>query len=56
MLALPGAAVLGERLRRRQARRREHGRMVEEPAQQRAARVVGHPAAGYTRPGPGLVQ
>ena len=56
MLALPGAPVLGERLGRRQARRREHRRMIEEPRQQGAAGVVRHAAGGYTRAGPGPVQ
>ena len=56
VFALPGAPVLRERLVRRQARRREHGRVVEEPRQQGAARVVRHPAGGYTRFGPGPVQ
>ncbi len=56
ILALAGAAILGERLRRREARRGEHRRVVEEPGQQRMARVVRHEAGGYTRPGPGPVQ
>ena len=41
MLALPRARVLGEGLGQRQARRREHRRMVEEPGQKRPASVVG---------------
>ena len=48
VLALPRAPVLGERLGRRQARRREHRRVVEEPRQERAAGVVRHEARGYT--------
>jgi len=56
MLALPGAPVLRERLRRRQARRREHRRMIEEPRQQGAAGIVRHAKGGYTRVGPGPVQ
>src|SRR5204863_3062856 len=56
VLALPGAPVLGERLGRRQARGREHRRMIEEPRQQGAAGVVRHAGGGYTRLGPGPVQ
>jgi len=56
VLTPPGTPILGERLGRREARGREHGRVVEEPRQEGAACVVRHPAGGYTRLGPGLVQ
>ena len=56
MLALPRLPVLGERLCRRQAGRREHRGVIEEPRQEGMARIVGHEGRGYTGRGPGPVQ